>query len=188
MKHIILTLTAIITLASCQSEKDKVVDFARNQMKDPKSFELVKAEIRDTIHLSDVYKMAVLQLGDEAVGYYDQALKSYQTAKLFVSSSYINDYVSEGNEYRKYGELLIKRKDSIEVLVKKVEGTDKDTIVCVDWGVRCYANNSYGQRGMGQYIVHLYPNGTMDLEEYKTPEQKRLESELKVLEKTTSLY
>lgn len=188
MKNIILTLTTIITLTSCQSEKDKVVDFVKNQMKDPKSFELVKAEIQDTSHLTDVITLAMLSCGTEAEIYYEEASKSYKDAQIFSTPSIIRSYIYEGDEYRKMGDQWIARRDSLKTQIDKIKSTPKDTLICVNWVVSGYANNSYGQRSIGRFIVHVYPKQPMDMEEYKSEEQLKLNREIELLNDRISRY
>lgn len=168
MKKIILPLTILVSLASCQTQEDKVVEYAKSQMKDPKSFKLVKVEEnKDTVRLSLVYLNAVLSLKEESVDYNKQALESYENAMMFSTPYYVMKYKNEGDEYTKTSTELWNRADSLYSVADKLEGTPKDTIVCIDWYVSGYANNSFGQRVLGKYTIHTYPNGKMDMGETK---------------------
>jgi hypothetical protein len=137
-------------------------------MKDPKSFKLVKVEEnKDTVRLSLVYLNAVLSLKEEAVDNNKQALESYENAMMFSTPYYVMKYKNEGDEYTKTSTELWNRADSLYSVADKLEGTPKDTIVCIDWYVSGYANNSFGQRILGKLKIHTYPNGKMDMEETK---------------------
>lgn len=186
MKNIISTLTAIIVLASCQSQQDKVVSYAKDQMKDPKSFELVKVAIRDTARLSDVMTEAHNMCDRDAASLYKEAGEHYDAASLFYTPHYRNEYMEKGNEAFKKGDFWLARRDSLKTQITKIQNTPKDTIVCVNYALTCYANNSLGERRMNQFIVHVYPNGLMDMEEFETEEQKDIKHELKTIQRKLS--
>lgn len=186
MKNIISTLTAIVVLASCQSQQDKVVSYAKDQMKDPKSFELVKVAIRDTARLSDVMTEAHNMCDRDAASYYKEAGDHYNTASLFYTESLRREYKQKGDEAFKQGDFWLARRDSLKTEITKIQNTKKDTIVCVNYALTCYANNSLGERRMNQFIVHVYPNGLMDMEEYETEKEKDIKHEIETIQRKLS--
>ena len=162
MKNLILTTVAALSFAACsQSQEDKIVDFTRNKMKDPNSFELAQIKMVDTVHKSQLH-IASLQpcmdrwkefnrLADDQMDYvriYSGSYSSYGQMKWKYYMDNVREYLDSSRKYQNYV-------DSVQLVITNYKGTDKDSVVGHSWYVSSYANNSFGQRVLGEYNVYV---------------------------------
>ena len=196
MKKFILPLAAAVSLVACsQSPEDKVVEFTKNSMKDPKSFELVKAEPRDTIFKSTQIMIDRQVLVDE---YTVEDAKFKQAMEL--ADIYTGSYSSHGkrkwDNYMKIGQesldvmkVLAGPIDSLLEVSKNLAGTPQDSVVSVVWYVSAYANNSKGERNLGEFMVLVPANGgKYTLESESSLKIKQAEQNLRVANASLSVF
>lgn len=194
MKTSILTLASIVLLSSCtKSIQDKVVDYTKNQMKDPRSFELASVKVSDTITLSESINQTIDSYVDLADIYQEKSRTALDLAKIWSGSSYFSyefdKYMEESTEALAQAKPYLKTADSLNTIVKKIKNTPKDTIVSYKFYVSAYAKNSYGARVLGQWFVYTDPKGNNSyLVEAQSTEQKDLEHKLNVNEAKMSVF
>lgn len=194
MKTSILTLASIVLLTSCtKSIQDKVVDYTKNQMKDPRSFELASVKVTDTITLSESLNQTIGSYVDLATIYQEKSRTALDLAKIWSGSYYssykFDEYMEESQEALDQSKPYLKTADSLNAIVKKIKNTPKDSIVSYKFYVSAYAKNSYGARVLGQWFVYTDPRGNNSyILEAKTPEQEQLDHQLKVNEAKMSVF
>jgi hypothetical protein len=172
MKNLFLTIIGTLSLISCsQSPEEKVVEFTRNTMKDPNSFELIRVKIIDTVYKSDL-EIVSLQPYIDMWGEYNKKVSREMDYVSIWSGSYSSygqmrcrHYLDNVNEYldssKKYGRYC----DSVNKVVKSYKGTDKDSVVGHRWYISSYSHNSYGKKIIGEYSVYVdQKTGSMKME------------------------
>lgn len=194
MKTSILTLASIVLLTSCtKSIQDKVVDYTKNQMKDPRSFELASVKVTDTITKSDVLLETVLAYSNLANIEIEKSKTALELAKIWSGSYYssyrYDEYMQESQEALNRAKPYAKSLDSLQVIRKKLFNTPQDSVVGYKFYVSAYAKNSFNARMLGQWFVTTDTKGTQfTLEEAKSFEQEELDQQLKVNEAKLSVF
>lgn len=161
LKNILIPVLTIVTLlTSCgQTTEDKIVEFTRENMKDPNSFELIKIKPADTIYKSDKVSKSLNVFWDEISEYNRMARHNLELANIYVGSYYSQSkyqyYISLAKDYSKKSKQLLNHTDSIMNVVKTYRKTDKDTVVGYTWYVSAYANNYKSEKIIGEYNVYV---------------------------------
>lgn len=170
MKNIFLLPLSVILLTACETKKDKVIEVARQSLKDPKSFELIEYKIRDTTKLHNLYLYTALQVKKEANEHYEEAISDLNYANIFSTYSLRKEYWDRGTLNKKKGDILVSQGDSLVRLANQIKGSNKDTIVSINHVVTCFGTNSYNARVRGGFLVREYKNGTMEAEALESEE------------------
>lgn len=157
---IITVLTILSSLISCgQTPQDKIVEFTRETMKDPNSFELIKIKPLDTIHKSDKVSESLNQFYDLIKDYNKDARHNLELANIYAGSYYskskFNRYISQAKDYSKMSKRLLDYTDSVLKVVKTYRNTDKDSVVGHTWYISAYANNYKSEKVIGEYEVYV---------------------------------
>lgn len=157
---IIAVLTILSSLISCgQTPQDKIVEFTRETMKDPNSFELIKIKPLDTIHKSDKVSESLNPFYDLVDDYNKDARRSLEYASIYAGSYYSQSkfkrYITEAKDYSKMSQTILNYTDSVLNVVKSYRNTDKDSVVGHTWYISAYANNSKAEKIIGEYEVYV---------------------------------
>jgi len=172
MKTIIITIAALtaLTFTSCsKSQEDKIVEFAKSTMKDPKSFELIKLEKKDTVRKSNM--LANEYYSDSSMCDYciEQANEAVEDANRFYYTSHI--YVESAKMWHKKGREYLKTMDSCKKIYKSIVHTPKDSMLYETYYLSCYANNTFGKKMIGEYTINIYPSGRMTMDRMEGKEK-----------------
>ena len=165
MKKFILPLAAAVSLVACsQSPEDKVVEYAKSVMKDPKSFELVQVKPSDTIRLSHYISSTELApLNAELDIVISKIKTSLDYAGIYVGSYYSSwkykKYMDEADEYKVIGDSLVAQSKIVRERIESLMDTPQDTVVSYRWYLSCYGNNSMGEKVLNEMIVDVPVNG-----------------------------
>jgi len=164
MKNILIPVLAMVTLlTSCApTQEDLVVQKVQESMKDPSSFELVSVT-HDSVFVSQHLQELIDYCGQKCSQHIDKANEELEWAKSFSSSRMIQRYLDKSKiESQMANSWLTKQKEFKDKLVE-VNNTPQDTLMKLNYTVKCYGNNSYGARVINDIKVSVKPNGEMTL-------------------------
>jgi len=199
MKSKILTavffIFSVFILTSCaETQEDEVVEFVKQNMKNPKSFELVSIEPIDTTFLSDFIQDSI----DSNVFVLEDTKYKLKNAKIELDNANKNIdliidltiiYLVKGidvgfsddtwlyelrkaktttkniKEYESYIPCKEKNIDSLTSLKNSIIGSPQDSIVDITYKVRAYGTNSFNATILSTYKVKVKSNGEMTIEE-----------------------
>jgi hypothetical protein len=171
----LVTMLLLASITSCTSPEKPVVEFVKTQMKDPKSFELIKVSISDTIYKSDVDHVKLTSLMDDwklALSTKEFAEVSLENTRLMCKYYKENcDKISKETDF--LNQSIFKHDSLYSAMTemnKKIEGyknTSQDVVVGYTWYVSCYGNNGLGMRGIGEFFVDTYNDGSIKLNKTK---------------------
>lgn len=163
MKSKILTavffILSLFILTSCvQTQEDKVSEFVKQNMKNPKSFELESIEPIDTTFLlSDPIENSI---------YVKRELYDMNERLKYLAEENMAEYMSNYN--KRLDEINFKLKseiDSLTNLKSTLLGSPQDSIVDITWQVRAYGTNSFNATILSTYIVKVKSDGEMTIKE-----------------------
>ena len=159
MKKIILLSTTLLIVSCGNPQKDKVVELVKNSMKDPKTFDLIKFETKDTTFTSD-YLGFILSEDSLNVELLQGSVELY---KDFISNG--STYWSEDlQEKQKELKEVQRRIDSCVGELSKIKETGQDPVHVYEHYVSCYGANSFGMKVINEFRVNEYPkDGLMTL-------------------------
>jgi len=162
MKKVILTLAAIVSLASCE-KAPTTTEIAEQavveSLLDPQSWEGISTEITDSLTQYDVMDELLGGYNEIAMKYINQAKEALEMGNLMSSPRNIRKYLNEAEAASKVSQKIID--ENINPLKEKMEalkGTENDTLVKVLVKVNGYATSRDGQRRIGTFEVEMSPN------------------------------
>lgn len=144
-----ITTLAITLLSSCQKyPEDLVIDKVQESLLDPKTFELIKCEPKDTNRVSDTI--------DAEINHMTFMVQSSQE-RLDLIQGFLNggSYWWESEVQTEKG-ILKERKNrlkELQTLKSEIEYTEKDTILHLEYYVSCYAANKLGMKSIHEFRV-----------------------------------
>lgn len=193
MKTLIYTIASIALLSSCNNSiQDKVVDYTKKQMKDPRSFELASVKVVDTLHKSDelyglhqtYHELCQIEIGKSET--------SLELAKIwrggytqYKADEYYRESQDALDKAKIYNDTCVK----ITELIKSIEKTPKDSLVAYKYYISAYAKNSFGQRVLGEWNVIVSPKADkFEILEAKSSEMVELEQNLEINKAKMSVF
>lgn len=194
MKTSILTLASIVLLTSCtKSIQDKVVDYTKNQMKDPRSFELASVKIVDTLHKSDELYQIWEDNHNLREIYISKSETALELAQIWSSawlySERYNQYVDQSKQALKQAEPYNKTCDSVTKVIASLENTPKDSVIGYKYYISAYAKNSFGARVLGQWYVITDPKGIkFQINEVESTAEEKIKHQIDVNEAKMSVF
>jgi hypothetical protein len=196
MKSKILTavffIFSVFVLTSCsETQEDKVVEFVKQNMKNPKSFELESIEPIDTTFLSDFIQDSIdsnVFVLEDTKYKLDRSKSELKTIEN--NKNLIKDCIKRGmgadylptilvDEFRKEKNTISNIKDlennvnfientidSLTNLKNSLVGSPQDSIVYITYKVRAYGTNSFNATILSTYKVIVNSNGEMTIKEF----------------------
>jgi len=193
MKTSILTLASIVLLTSCtKSIQDKVVDYTKNQMKDPRSFELASVKVVDTLHKSDELYQIWEDNHYQREIYISKSGTALDLAEIWSGGSFpykVNQYLDESKQALKQAEPYNKTCDSVTKVIASLENTPKDSVIGYKYYISAYAKNSFGARVLGQWYVITDPKGIkFQINEVESTAEEKIKHQIDVNEAKMSVF
>jgi len=164
VKNILIPVISIMSfLTSCSpTQEDLVVQKVQENMKDPSSFELVSVT-HDSVFVSQHLQELIDYCGQKFNIHINKANEELEWAKSFSSSRMIQRYLDKAKiESEMATSWVVKQKEFKDKLAE-VNNTPQDTLMKLNYTVKCYGNNSYGARVINDITVSVKPNGEMTL-------------------------
>lgn len=159
MKNLIFLSTLVLITSCGNPQKDRVVEHVKSQLKDPKSFELLKYELKDTIYKSDDLALAKKDIGWQ--------LKVHEgEVELFTefighgSTYWSNDLVEAQSKVTK----LKSQMDSVDTEITKLKESGVNPVYMYEHFVSCYGVNTLGMRViMDLRVFEVVEKGTFEI-------------------------
>lgn len=162
MKKTIFALATLVSLVACNTTPtttELAEQAVVESLLDPKSWEGISSEITDSLTVSDLDSIKIIEIQEIISKYHDEARDHLETSQMMVTLTNKKRYLDKAQASLNTSKMLTEEKlRPVAEKYHEIKGTEQDTLVKVVVTVNGYATSRDGEKRIGTFKVEMSPN------------------------------